>query len=120
MGSKDVDNEEREAIPEGDGKDTLELYFKGRVRERGATYERQQCGCSLRSSLCVDFIIIGGDEQRRVWKYPVQAGPKLILAIARTWPRSYFFPLSPSKNFLNSSLSSVIRHFGIDLKNHLP
>jgi hypothetical protein len=68
---------------EGYGKDTLELYLKGRVRERGAEYERQQCDCSPRSSPCVDFIIIRGDEQRRVRKYPGQAGPKLILTIAR-------------------------------------
>ena len=27
---------------------------------------------------CVDFIIFGGDEQRRVRNYPGQAGPKCV------------------------------------------
>jgi hypothetical protein len=40
MGSKDVDNHEREVIPEGDGKDTRERYFNGKVSEHGAEYER--------------------------------------------------------------------------------
>ena len=32
----------------------------------------------------------------------------------------YFEVLKPSKNFLNSSRSSVILHVGMDLRNDLP
>jgi len=102
-------------------KDAQVRYVKEKDSERGAEYEHLERAAVLPGSLPV--LILSYSEGIGTGGFGNilnRTDQNLIGHCTKTGLMSYFFPLSPSKNFLNSSRSSVIRHFGIDLKNHLP